>query len=75
MSVTLQRVEYRSREYREGYGAGRAAAKARKAVPHPYWEDELQHVAWNDAQYDAWSAGQIEISRRSAFGDALARRP
>jgi hypothetical protein len=56
---------YASPSYREGYGAGCAAARLLRANDNPYPPQDLQHLGWMDAFYDAWSARRVEISRAS----------
>jgi hypothetical protein len=54
---------FASPSYRDGYGAGCKAAHLRHPDTNPYLPQDLRHLGWTDAFYDAWSARRVEISR------------
>jgi hypothetical protein len=56
---------YATPGYREGYSAGCKAAHLRRPDDNPYLLEDLRHLGWMDAFYDAWSARRVEISRAS----------
>jgi hypothetical protein len=56
---------YATPGYREGYSAGCQAARLRRSDANPYLLQDLRHLGWMDAFYDAWSARRVEISRAS----------
>lgn len=65
---------YASPSYREGYGAGCAAARLLRANVNPYPPQDLRHLGWMDAFYDAWSARRVEISRASDHREIFRHR-
>jgi len=54
---------YASPEYRAGYRAGCQAAHLQRPEASPYLLQDLRHLGWIDAIYDAWSARRVEINR------------
>lgn len=54
---------YATPEYREGYVAGCKAVHLQRPVASPYLIQDLRHLGWIDAIFDAWSARRVEISR------------
>jgi hypothetical protein len=60
---------YASPAYRQGYAAGVKAAHLRRPDTNPYLLQDLRHLGWMDAFYDAWSARRVEISRASERRD------
>jgi hypothetical protein len=62
---------YASPEYREGYRTGCQAAHLQRPEESPYLLQDLRHLGWIDAFYDAWSARRVEINRAWVHREAL----
>ena len=69
LSQSFSNGVYASPAYREGYAAGVKAAHLLRPNSNPYPFQDLRHLGWTDAYYDAWSARRVEVNRASELRD------